>query len=298
MMIKPRRWLPVNVSEFTDRHGSPRYRFRKAGLPPVYLTGEPGSDAFLASLAAARAQQQAPAPIISRAVPGSIRAVCEHWYGSPNWQNLTPATRDAYRRPLEKFCEAHGDKPAALVNAGHLDRILGKMADRPGAANNLRKALGRVFRHAIKMGWRSDNPATITDPFKAGPGFHAWSEEEIGQFCDRWPLGTKPRLALELALNTAARRCDLVKIGRANMKDGRFHIQHAKGGNKTSVAILPECQAAIDAMAVTGIETLLITSFGKPFTVAGRSGVFADPAARRWPRPVQGGCCPAESGGD
>jgi integrase len=182
----------------------------------------------------------------------------------------------AYRRPLEHFCEAHGDKPVALVNAGHLDRILGKMADRPGAANNLRKSLGRIFRYAVKIGWRRDNPATLTDPFKSGPGFHTWTEEEIGQFCAHWPIGTKPRLALELALNTAARRCDLVKIGRAQMVNGRWLIQHAKGGAQTNVKILPECQAAIDAMPVIGLGTLLTTDHGQPFTAAGFGNWFRD----------------------
>ena len=195
---------------------------------------------------------------------------------SPRFLQLSAIAQKGYRSPLERFCGEHGTKPAKALAAPHIDAILARMADRPGAANNLRKALGRVFGYAIKLQWRSDNPVKHSDPFKPGPGFHCWSEEEIGLFCAHWPIGTKPRLALEMGLNTAARRCDVVKIGRSHIRGGRFEFTHAKGGNPASIPIFAECESAIDAMPVIGIDTLLITDFGKPFSHKGFGGWFRE----------------------
>jgi hypothetical protein len=54
------------------------------------------------------------------------------------------------------------------------------MTDRPAAAMDLRKRLSRVFRHAVKLGWRRDNPVEATDTMKLGT-HHTWTEAEIEQ---------------------------------------------------------------------------------------------------------------------
>jgi hypothetical protein len=37
-------------------------------------------------------------------------------------------------------------------------------------------------------------------------GFHTWSQEELGRFETRWPLGTPQRLAYDVLLYTGLRR--------------------------------------------------------------------------------------------
>lgn len=46
----------------------------------------------------------------------------------------------------------------ATLTAAHVKAILGDMADRPGAANNLLKALRVLLRQAIDTGLLHDNP--------------------------------------------------------------------------------------------------------------------------------------------
>jgi hypothetical protein len=75
--------------------------------------------------------------------------------------------------------------------------------------------LARLHRHAIKLGWRQDNPVDATDAFRTGKGFHAWTESEIDAFDAKWPFGTRERLAKELLLATAQRRSDALKVGPA-----------------------------------------------------------------------------------
>ncbi len=276
-----RRWLPDGVTEYKDRHGKARYRFRKAGLPTHHFSpaATPGTPLFLEELAAAQAATPKLLPMqdpASRHRPGSVAALAALMFASPGFRALSDAHQRNLRAILEPFVEKRADHPVKMVNAGHLDRILGKMADRPGAANNLRKSLGRLFRYAVKIGWRADNPVLATDKFPSGPGFHTWSEEEIAAFCAHWPYGSKPRLALELALNTAARRCNVVQLGRQHMVKGRFEFKHAKGGKAVSIPITQECRMAIDAMPVIGMETLLVTAYGKPFSAKGFGKWFKD----------------------
>jgi hypothetical protein len=41
-----RRWLPQWVSEYRDRHGKPRYRFRRKGFVQYLFKHPPGTEGF------------------------------------------------------------------------------------------------------------------------------------------------------------------------------------------------------------------------------------------------------------
>ncbi len=274
-MMKKRSWLPDGVTEYRDRHGKARHRFRKSGYVPHHFSAAPGTEAFreeYATCSVARLIPRAP----SKALPGSFDELAMLYYQSPKWLAMLPASQTTYRGIIERFRNKHGPKPIALVTTGALDKIFGRMAETPAAANNLRKVLRRMFRYAVKIGKLKSNPADATDAFRQGKGFHTWSEAEIAQFRARHPLGTKARLAMELFLNTAARRCNIASLTRAQMRDGKFTIQHVKGNNETIVPVMAETLAAIEAMPVAGIGHFLVTKFGKPFTPAGFGNWFRE----------------------
>lgn len=271
-----RRWLPVHVSEFTDRHGKRRYRYRRQGRPTYYFKNLPGTEEFRAELAALVAEQK-PEIVKSRAAPGTISDLINRLFASPSWRGrLKPSSDKKYRRILERFRAEHGDKPVATIRTIHLDAILGKMADRPAAANDLRKSLRRLFGYAVKIGMRNDNPATATDTFKEGAGFHTWTDDEISQFETRWTLGTRQRLALALMLYTGQRRSDVVRLGPADVKGDRIILSQVKTGADISIRILPPLAEAIDAMPPPVGSTFIETEFGKPFSAAGFGNWFRD----------------------
>src|SRR4029077_7966066 len=86
--------------------------------------------------------------------------------------------------------------------------------------------------------------------------------------------GSKARLALVLYLNLGVRKSDVVRIGPRNVRDGVLvDFQPTKGartgGHKINVPLFEETRAVIAATPVTGADTYLVTSFGKPFTVNG-----------------------------
>jgi integrase len=271
-----KRWLPDHVTEYKDRHGKPRYRFRRKGFPTYHFKAMPGTEDFRSELAACLAVE--PAPIgIERTAPGSINDLIVRFYASPAWLGrMNEATQRTYRGIIERFRAAHGSKPVARLEPKHLDAILGAMADRPAAANNLRKVLRRLFGYAVKIGMRTDNPAIHTDAFRTSTeGFHTWTEEEIAQFEAKWPLGTKPRLALALMLYTGQRRSDAVRLGRQHIYKGRLRLRQAKTGEWLTIPVHSALQEAIDTMPSDDL-TFLVTEFGKPFTAPGFGNWFRE----------------------
>ncbi len=269
-----RSWLPDGVTEWKDRHGKPRYRFRKKGLPTHNFRHQPGSEEFMAEYRAAT--QAAPVGAkIAPVTPGSLDDLTARFYATPRWKSMKPSSQATYRGIIDRFRDRtkkgvrYGELPARLVTVANLDVILGKMSATPAAANNLRKALKRLFAYAIKLGWRTDNPAALTDSFKAGKGWHTWTDDEIEQYREHHAYGTRARLALELTLNTAARRCNIANLKRTDLRGGKFYVEHVKGCDPTIVRAAPETLKAIEAMEVIGIGNFLVTKHGKPISVEG-----------------------------
>ena len=80
--------------------------------------------------------------------------------------------------------------------------------------------------------------------------------------------------ALALYLNLGVRKSDVVRIGPRHIRDGVLHNflpqkTSRTGGHRISVRPFEETRQLIAATPVTGTETYLVTSFGKPFTANG-----------------------------
>lgn len=271
--------LPPNVRPVTDRHGKTRYRFRRKGWASAYLPGEPGTALFHAAYAQILADGPTGPIAVSttrKVTPRSLDDAFARLKQSVRWKRQKPTTQHVYGKMIERFLDRvsksgnrYGERPCAAVTVAWLENILGSMEATPAAANNLRKSLRRLMGQAVKLGWRKDNPVEFTDPFKEGAGYHTWTEEEIARFREYHQLGTMARLVLELALNSAARRCNVAAITRDDIQGDRIAIKHAKGSEETSVPMLPTTKAALKALPAQPIKHLVTTSFGKPFSVAG-----------------------------
>lgn len=271
--------LPRNVRPERDRHGKIRYRFRKAGYRSAMVPGPPGSPEMLEAVATILREGKLETKAVETAAPVEPRSLDDlfrRYRNSPHWTRNSARYQRVAGQVIQRFLDQidkkgrrFGRRPVANVTVGWLDAQLATMADRPGAANDLRKKLKGLMAHAERLEWRESNPVALTAKYKDGEGYHDWTDEEIEQYRAAHPLGTMARLTLELTLNTAGRRCNVNKIEREHIKAGRIAVAHAKGGNETSVPMLSTTRAALDAMPVQPIRFLIVTQFGKPFTDAG-----------------------------
>jgi len=260
-----RRWLPVNVSQYRDRHGKVRYRYRRKGQPTYHFRNAPGTPEFMEEYAAAQAAVK---PKVERFAPYTYDALVVSFYQSPRWLDSKRSTQQTYRNIIERFRARNGHKDVRRVTTENVERKLTSMRDTPAAANNLRKVLARLHRHAIKLGWRTDNPVEATDAFRTGKGFHAWTEAELDAFDSQWPFGTRERLAKELLLATALRKSDILLVGPANRIGDDLILHHSKNDSGTHVPMGPDLLEALRTFP--GGETVYLeTMYGKPFSSTG-----------------------------
>src|SRR5262249_28339216 len=136
-----------------------------------------------------------------------------------------------------------------------------------GAARCLLRTLRSLVQYAINTGVREDDPtAGVRVKMPKSDGYRTWTEEDIARFEAAYPIGTKPRLALALLLGTAARRADVVRLGRGNIRGGLVHMTQQKTGKPLAIPVTTELAEAINAAVPADHLVFLVNEFGKAFT--------------------------------
>jgi len=270
------------VVEDVDRHGTVRIYLRRPGFAKVRLEGPKGSPQFWKSYYDALANKR---PKSIRAVggktPGTFRWLCEQYFVSAPFKRLSPRTQYVRRGILDKICMEKGENPFAMMEARHVRAMRDERAEKPDAANSIIKALRQLFAFAVEYELADRNPARDVSYVKSSSqGIHSWSLEEVHQFEQRHPIGTKARLALALMLYTGQRRSDVVRFGRQHLRNGWLHFTQYKNRNSNPVTlqipVIDMLQEIIDA-SETGDLTFLVSEFGRPFSDAGFGNRF-----RKW----------------
>jgi hypothetical protein len=199
------RRLPKFVHGFIDRHGKPRFYFRRPGFESVPLQGLPYSVGFMRAYDAALAGQ--PRPPATRAGPGTMAALALSYFGSPQFNALRSSSQYVYRRTIERFGKDHGDKRAADMRRDHVVKLMSRLAEKRHAANTLRRALRNLMRHAIDIGLRADDPTRDVKAIRIkSSGHHSWTDAEIEQFERCHPVGSPAGARAPALYRTASQR--------------------------------------------------------------------------------------------
>jgi integrase len=220
---------------------------------------------------------------------GTWRWLCAKYFEEcAEYKRLDPQTQHVRRLILEgTFNEpiAPGspklfrDIPLSRMGADAVEVLRDRKIDLPGAANNRLKAIRQVFKfgmrkkHSDGTPYVTNNPAREVEKIRYGSsGFHTWTQEEVRQFEERHPIGTKARLALALLLFTGQRRADVIRFGKQHVRHGKLTFIQRKGRNRKpkqlTLPILPVLQRIIDS-SPCGDLTFLVNNLNRPFTDAG-----------------------------
>ncbi len=273
MVTKMRkRKLPLYCCWSEDRHGKWRIRFRCRGFS-CYIHSKLGTAEFKVEYQEALTGRKSTLGAGS-ASPGTFAKLIALYYKSPEFTGLRDLTKVVYKGVFERFKKEHGHKRVSHLERRHIKSIIGKMADRPHAANGLLKRLAKLMDLAVDLDWVKTNPVRGVKGYRIkSEGHHTWTEEEITSFEEAHPTGTKPRLAMTLLLYTASRRGDVITLGRQHMKHGRLRFTQNKTGAVVDIPIHQDLVHEIQAIDHDHL-TFLITSSGGPFTPAGFSAWF------------------------
>jgi integrase len=270
----PRLKLPPYIHAFVDRHGRPRFYFRRAGFKKTPLPGLPFSSEFMDAYEAAKNGAPRIEIGVKRTIPGSVAAAVTSYFSSWAFQKLAPETRRTRRNILERFREQHGDKRVTMLRSDHVKNIVAAKARTPQAANNFLKTIRALMVHCVEMHLREDDPTRGVKIIRVRTeGYRTWSESDIAAFEVKHPIGTRARLALALLLYTAQRRSDVVALGRQHLRGGALHLRQSKTGRPLEIPVHPELRRVLDATPSEHL-TFLTTQSGKPFSPAGFTNWF------------------------
>lgn len=267
--------LPAFVHEFIDRHGKVRRYFRRHGFDSTPLpTGPTDSADFIEAYEAALAGK----PVRKRqtggdrVIPGSVDAAVSDYLKSNRFRKLAVITQSTYRNILKRFSQEHGKKQIGSLQSAHIDALISNLWATPGTCRNFVKALRSLMKYCIREKLRTDDPTREVElPSIIGDGFYTWTDNDIAIFRAVHPIGSKKRLAMELARYLTLRRSDLVRIGPDDVKGGILTVRPQKTENTTgvtlSIPIHPDLAAVLAATPCEPGSTFLATESGKQRSV-------------------------------
>jgi len=264
------------VKAYLDRHGKARHYLRQPGRKPVALPGLPGSDEFMAAYGAALADTPRVEIAARQTRAGSISAMVVGYLGSADFAGLALTSKDQYRQNFERMRRDYGEMDISTLKRKHVMRMLDAKAETPSSARDFLKCLRLIIGFAIGIGIREDDPTSgVRVKVPHSDGHHTWTEEEIVAFQATHPVGSKPRLALELLLGSALRCIDVVKIGRGHVRNGVIHITAQKTKAALAIPITAALEVAINAAAPSEHMVFLVNERARPFTADGFSKWFS-----------------------
>ena len=253
------------VDRFVDRHGHTRHYFRRLGGKRIPLPGLPGSDEFMAAYKAALAGEDAPATKAKvRGEPGTFSRLAAQYFVSPEFLRLRTRTRYVYRLVIERFLAEHGHRRVVEMRRDDVKKIMALKAATPGSANDLLKKIRTLIKFAIDAGWRTDDPTLRIKTFPEHE-FHTWTEDEIAQYEERWPIGSRERTAFALHLYTGQRRSDVARMAWTDVAENAINVVQAKTGVRLTIPLHPNLSAALRAWPRKHV-VMLTTAFNKPFS--------------------------------
>ena len=254
------------VHAFRDRAGRMRYYFRRHGIRTA-LPGLPGSNEFMVAYGAQLANAQTKVIPLAKAAPGTFAALAIRYFGSPQYLSLSATSRTNYRRVIDGFLQEHGHRLVKQMTREHVDIIIGKMANKPGAGIILLKRVRTLVRYGLALGWIDRDPTAGAKAYRSKE-IHTWNEEEIATFEKYWPEGSRERLAFSLLLYTGQRGSDVYRMLWEDYIGDTIRVAQQKTATKLTIPI-HESLARLLTSANRNHPTILVTAFKKPFSVKG-----------------------------
>lgn len=246
------------IKIYRDRHGTVRRYVRRRGQKDVPLKGEPGTPEFMLAYQAAF---DTTAPRADRTKAGTFARLIADYCRSAAYANLKPSSQKLYKLVLDRIAQRHGHRLVRDARRSDARKIVEEIgAKRPAMANITRAVLRLLMQHAVETELRVDNPVAGLRAYRTGTR-HTWTDNELSQFEQRWPLGTRERLAFALLLYTGQRAGDIVKMRRSDLYDGM--ITQEKTSVELSIPLHPALIAAIKAAPAKGV-TLIGDANGRP----------------------------------
>lgn len=167
----------------------------------------------------------------------TVSALVKLYQASDKFDKLSASTQRLYNLYLAELTDKLGPGPAQRVERKDIVLLLDKMADRPGAANMVKRAGGAAYTWARKRGHVTNDPFVEIEDMDTGE-HDPWPEEAL-----KLALEAKedlPRLAAHLLYYTAQRIGDVAALRWQDVKDGYIEVIQKKTKKELEIRIHSE----------------------------------------------------------
>jgi integrase len=271
MMPRPR---PPYLSREVNRHGNAVWYVRRSGkrtrLRSKY--GTPEFDAEYQAALAGKAKSHKRGPSNT-----SLSWLVARYRETTAWQGLSSATKKQRENILRQILESAGDQAFAKISMATITAGRDRRAGTPFQARHFLDTLRGLFRWALEAGFVKADPTmgVRNPPRPKGDGFIPWTEEHVAAYENRWPVGTRQRVWLDVLLYTGLRRGDAVRLGRQHIRNGIATLKTEKTDTVVTLPILPVLAETL-AAGPCGDLTFIAGENGNPLTKESFGNLFRD----------------------
>jgi integrase len=226
-MPRPR---PPHLHRQVTRHGKSVWYVRIAKGRRARIRAAFGTPKFDAEYHAAITAR--PRPSSNSAPADTLTWLIERYRETPAWLNLSLSTRRQREAILAHILESAGKQPYAQITRATIVTGRDRRHGTPAQARHFLETMRGLFRWATDAQLAKTNPtAGVADPPRPkNSGIPVWTEDQVTAYEQRWPLGTRQRVWLDVLLYTGLRRGDAVKLGRQHVRNGVATIKTEKQG--------------------------------------------------------------------
>jgi integrase len=236
-MPRPR---PPHLHRQVTRHGKTVWYVRIGRGPRVRIRAGFGTPEFdVEYYAAIKAR---PRVSSKDAPPACTMAwLIERYRETPAWRDLSLATREQREAIFGHVIKTAGTQPFAQITRATIIAGRDRRHATPAQARHFLETMRGLFRWATDAQLvKADPTAGIADPARPkSAGIPVWTEEEVAAYEQRWPIGTRQRVWLDVLLYTGLRRGDAVKLGRQHVRNGVATIKTEKTDTEVTLPLLP-----------------------------------------------------------
>lgn len=227
------------------------------------LEGAPGSPEFVASWQAAEAQ----VPDANRH-KDTFAEIMNRYRASDNFTELSPTTKRDYLKQIAKIEAEFGDLPIKALRDPRIKSDFLDWRDRL-AETSRRQAdyamtvLGVICKWAVNRGVLANNPAANPGrKYQADRSEKIWTGDQVAAFLK--VASPELQLAMMLALETAQRQGDLLRLSWTAYDGNWIRLRQSKTGAKVEIPVTAELKPWLEA-APRRATTILTTADGKPW---------------------------------
>jgi integrase len=258
-MPRPR---PPYLQRRIARNGEVVWYVRIGRGPLVRIRGTYGGPEFIAAYQAAVAGEKPPAK--GAPAKGTLAWLLDLHRASSYWAGLKPSTKRKRDNIYRKALESAGANDLSTFDKQSIINGRDRRAKTPAQARHFVHSMRALFKWALDANLVPADPTlgvTTRKPKKGG--IPVWTDEEITRYEDRWPLGTRERVMLDLFVYTGLRIGDVARIGKQHVRNGIITIDTEKGDMRVTIPMLRPLKLTLDK-GPTGDLAFVATKGGRP----------------------------------